>query len=203
MKQSWVKQHTLWLWLGLLVVVSALVAGVVLAAGRQPAVPREYGYFRIDLPEPSYSRYQGAQPYSFLLSNYAVVRPHGKPAERDWADIVYPAWHATVHCSYMPVKGNLKQLSDDAMEFVYKHTIKASAIPEQMYVNDEEKVYALLFDFEGNTATTMQFVVTDSVRHFFRGAVYFNNVPNADSIAPVASFIRQDMVTLIESFRWR
>ena len=192
-------------WYGIPCLLLALTAAVVVLVKlhHKPTVPREYGYFRIDLPEPAYTPYEADIPYSFLLSRYAQVRAHTKPEERNWVDIVYPAWNATVHCSYMPVRHNLKQLSDDAMEFAYKHTIKASAIPERMYVNEEERVYALLFDFEGNTATTMQFVVTDSVRHFFRGAVYFNAVPNSDSIAPVAAFVRQDMLTLIESFRWQ
>ena len=81
--------------------------------------------------------------------------------------------------------------------------VVAHAIPERAYTNEEAQVYGLTFDFAGNTATTMQFVLTDSVHHFFRGAVYFSAVPNEDSIAPVAAFVREDMLTLIESFRWR
>lgn len=172
----------------------------------KPSVPKEYGYFRIDLPEHTYTYYDGNQdgvpalPYSFLLSSSAEVHPHEGGAY--WIDILYPQWNAKVHCSYRPIQGNLKELSDDAMEFVYKHTIKASAIPERAYSNPEAGVYGLTFDFAGNTATTMQFVLTDSVKHFFRGAVYFSNVPNEDSIAPVAAFVREDMLNLIESFRW-
>lgn len=169
----------------------------------KPSVPREYGYYRIDLPEQTYTPYEEDEPYSFLLSREAKVVKRDKEDERYWIDIVYPKWNATIFCSYKPVNKNMKQLSDDAMEFVYKHTIKASAIPERVYENDEERVYGLVFDFEGNTATTMQFVLTDSVKHFFRGALYFNCIPNQDSIAPVADFIRQDILTLVESFRWQ
>jgi gliding motility-associated lipoprotein GldD len=186
------------------IIVSVLVLS---ASCTKPPIPKEYGYFRIDLPEHSYTYYQGNQdgvpalPYNFLLSDYAQVRTHD--GGRYWIDILYPQWNVNVHCSYRAIQGNLKELSDDAMEFVYKHTIKASAIPERAYSNPEADVYGLTFDFAGNTATTMQFVLTDSVQHFFRGAVYFSNVPNEDSIAPVAAFIREDMVNLIESFRWK
>ncbi len=178
----------------------------MMAGCGKPTMPKEYGYFRIDLPEHKYHSYSGdegdvpALPYSFLLSDYAEVKPHD--GGQYWIDIMYPQWKAKVHCSYRRVNGDLKALSDDAMEFVYKHTIKASAIPERAYSNPDERVYGLTFDFAGNTATTMQFVLTDSVRHFFRGAVYFSNIPNEDSIAPVAAFVREDMVTLIESFKW-
>lgn len=189
------------------ILLLTLVLTVMITGCGKPTMPKEYGYFRIDLPEPKYHAYSGNEenvpglPYSFLLSDYAEVKHHD--GGQYWIDILYPQWKAKVHCSYKRVNGDLKELSDDAMEFVYKHTIKASAIPERAYSNPEEKVYGLTFDFAGNTATTMQFVLTDSVRHFFRGAVYFSNVPNEDSIAPVAAFVREDMLTLIESFRWR
>jgi len=123
--------------------------------------------------------------------------------ENYWIDIRYPLQNAVVHCSYKPVRHNLRNLTDDAMEFVFSHAVKASAIPEKAYMHPEEHVYGLVFDLEGNTATPMQFFLTDSARHFFRGALYFNNIPNQDSLAPVSDFIREDMTVLIESFRWK
>jgi gliding motility-associated lipoprotein GldD len=56
---------------------------------------------------------------------------------------------------------------------------------------------------KGNTASNLQFTLTDSTRHFLRGALYFDNVPNKDSIAPIANYIRADMVRLMESFEWK
>ena len=171
---------------------------------RRVSVPKPYGYFRIDLPEhtyyyPSLSHY----PYTFLISQHATIRPVKRQGERYWLDITYPAYHATIHCSYKPVRSNLRVLTDDAAEFVFSHVIKASAIPEQVYEHPEEHVYGLWFDLEGNTATPLQFYLTDSTRHFFRAALYFNNIPNQDSLAPVTAFIREDMQTLIESFQWQ
>ena len=49
----------------------------------------------------------------------------------------------------------------------------------------------------------VQFFLTDSTQHFFRAALYYNNVPNADSLAPVNEVIRRDIHHLIESFRWQ
>ena len=108
-----------------------------------------------------------------------------------------------MYCSYLPVSGNLFELSEDARHIVYKHSIRADGIRESFYENPGERVYALLYDLEGNTASPLQFVVTDSQRHFFRAALYFNHVPNKDSIAPMMDYVRADMLRLIESFQWK
>lgn len=167
-------------------------------------VPREYGYYRIDLPEEhSYAPADlPAYPYSFSVSEQANLQPLQVNGERYWLDIEYPQWNAIIHCSYKPVRGNLRALIDDANEFVFSHAIKASSIPEHEYADPVHRVYGLTFELEGNTASSMQFFLTDSVRHFFRGSLYFNNIPNQDSIAPVANYIREDIVALVESFRW-
>ena len=92
---------------------------------------------------------------------------------------------------------------EDALEFVYKNVSHASSIPERDYMHPEEKVYGVLFDLEGNTASSCQFFLTDSTRHFFRGSVYCNCQPNADSLAPVYEYLKTDVIRLVESFKWR
>ncbi|MCC8172861.1 MAG: hypothetical protein LIO65_00175 [Odoribacter sp.] len=52
---------------------------------------------------------------------------------------------------------------------------------------------------EGNTASPAQFFVTDSVKHFLRGALYFNERPHNDSLAPVIDYLRKDIEVLMES----
>ena len=42
----------------------------------------------------------------------------------------------------------------------------ADAISEQLYVDKKHNVYSVLYDFEGETATSTQFYVTDSLNHF-------------------------------------
>ena len=61
----------------------------------------------------------------------------------------------------------------------------------------------MLYAIEGNAASAAQFFVTDSVRHFVRGSLYFNNVPNADSVAPVNAFIINDIRHLMETLEWK
>jgi hypothetical protein len=49
----------------------------------------------------------------------------------------------------------------------------------------------------------VQFVLTDSVNHFFRGALYFNTVPNQDSLAPVVEYVKEDIIHLVETMRFK
>lgn len=187
------------------IVIPCLMLAVACLAGcGQRYVPRPRGYFRIDLPQPTYKPYAPpASPYAFELSDQTQVRPRTGADEQFWIDILYPHLNAAVHCSYKPVQSNLRALSADAQNFVYKHATIASAIPEQGFDNPEQHVYGLLYELQGNTASPCQFYLTDSTHHFFRGAVYFNNAPNQDSLAPVINYIRNDVRHLMETFRWQ
>jgi len=182
--------------------ILSILALMLLSCSR-PVAPKPYGYYRISLPEHSYQLFeQNSYPYSFLYSSSATIQPVQYENERYWINIVYPTLNASIHCSYKPVRGNLRQLTDDAWEFVFNHAIKASAIPEHAYENPEARTYGVFCELKGNTASPMQFFLTDSTRHFFRGAVYFNCVPNQDSLAPVIEYMQEDVLNLIETLRW-
>ena len=60
----------------------------------------------------------------------------------------------------------------------------------------------MVYDYQGTTATALQFYLTDSANHFFRGALYFDTEVN-DSILPVSNFLQEDIKFLIESFQWK
>ncbi len=185
-----------------------LIVSVVLclASCGERYVPKPRGYYRIAIPDTAYSALSvqhATFPYSFDLSDHATIKPRTSQDEKYWIDIVYPAFQAYIHCTYYPVRNNLRELSDDAQNFVYKHAGKASAIPEQGFVNEEKRVYGVFYELVGNTASPYQFYVTDSTLHFFRGAVYFNCTPNQDSLAPVINYLQQDVRHLMETFQWQ
>ena len=191
-----------------------LLAGALLLAAcknDETSVPKPYGYHRIAVPDTAYMPFEdyllstaGCQPsgypYSFALSKNAVVQV--RDDEPYWINIYYPSFDATIHCSYKTVQRNLRELTNDALEFVYRNASFANAIPEREYAHPEERVYGVLFDLEGNTASSCQFFVTDSVRHFFRASVYCNCPPNADSLAPIYQYLRTDVVKMVETFKW-
>ena len=180
------------------------LALLLLPSCRQNYTPRPYGYFRVAIPPHAYTPMQDdALPFRFDRSDLAVVKP--RPAQGDglWIDLHYPLLNADIHCSYKPVNGNLRALSEDARRFVYAHSDRADDISERLYEHPDRHVYGLLYDLKGNVASPVQFTATDSLRHFFRGALYFNNVPNKDSIAPMLDYVRQDIIRLMESFEWK
>ena len=164
--------------------------------------PRPYGYYRITTPDTAYVDFNSSFPYTFALSRNAVVQPRTDVSEPYWINIYYPALDATIYCSYKPVQNNLRELTNDALEFVYRNASFATAIPEQEYAHPEASVYGVLFDLEGNTASSCQFFVTDSTHHFFRASVYCNCPPNADSLAPVYNYLRTDIIKMVETFEW-
>jgi len=166
-------------------------------------VPKPRGYFRIDLPPHQYQMLDTIFPYKFPYSQYAEFTIFNK--DSDWVNISYPKFKAVLHFSYKAInkKTNLRKLIDDSQAFVYKHTIKASAIDEQLFTDSIHSVYGLLFDIKGNAASNEQFYVTDSTRHFLRASLYFDVEPNYDSLAPVIAYIRQDLTVLIDSLEWK
>ena len=176
-----------------------------LASCTNVSSPKPYGYYRIAVPDTSYVDFDKSQissyPYSFALSTNAQVQERND--EPYWINIYYPCFDATIHCSYKPIRNNLRELTEDALDFVYRNSSFASAIPESDYIHPEAHVYGVLFDLEGNTASSCQFFLTDSTRHFFRASVYCNCPPNADSLAPVYNYLRTDIVKMIETFEWK
>ena len=203
-----------------------LFLGFALLSCSRPSQPLPYGYFRIDIPDYGYqSTDLPGYPYSFeyadiaridtRVDNAAAVAKTGE-GEDYWLDVVYPTLNARIHCSYKPINSQLStvnsqlsttstlaHLTDESIRMVFDHAIRADAIPEQGFSNPDEHVYGVYYDLEGNTASPVQFFLTDSTRHFFRAALYYNNIPNADSLAPVNDVLRRDIHHLIESFRWQ
>jgi gliding motility-associated lipoprotein GldD len=142
-------------------------------------------------------------PYKFDLPKNAKVVSRKVQGDNFWIDINYPGLNACIYCSYKPVNKNLIDLLEDTRKIVYKHSVKADGIGEKVFDHPEKNVHGILYDLQGNTASSVQFILTDSTRHFFRGALYFNNVPNKDSIAPMTKYIREDVVRIMESFEWK
>lgn len=166
--------------------------------------PKPKGYFRIDLPEKVYQKWDLNYPYTFEHPSLACVdKDQSQGAEQYWLNIQYPNYNATIHLSYKNVNHNLEEYLEDSRKMAYKHSIKADAIAEQAYLNPGKKVYGLIYRIKGNAASSIQFVATDSIQHFLRGALYFKVHPNQDSLAPVIQYIESDVVHLIESLEWK
>ena len=146
---------------------------------------------------------------SFEYPDYFAVNKDeyffdSKPIDPCWFDLQSTALNSQLHCSYIPIedRSHFDKLVQDAFKMTSKHNQKANYRKEQLIENKEEKVYGLLFEHEGPVASPLQFFVTDSTSNFFRGSLYFRSKVNPDSIAPVYTFVKDDVLKMIESFKW-
>ncbi len=173
-------------------------------------VGKKRGYFKIDFPAKAYQKFdQPGYPYTFEYPEYADIAKDttffdSKPESPWWINIDFPQFFARVYVSYKEIGRNkFDSLVNDAFQLSYKqHTYKASAIEDSVMVTPND-IHGVYFTLAGNTATANQFFLTDSVKHFLRGALYFSATPNEDSISVVNDFLKKDLFHLINTLKWR
>ncbi|OFY67049.1 MAG: hypothetical protein A2V64_13670 [Bacteroidetes bacterium RBG_13_43_22] len=188
-----------------------ITSAMILTGCREVPVPKPKGYFRIDLPEKEYIvfndtiRQDDYLPLSFEYPVYGIISfDENVNPEPGWFNVDFPPFKARIYLTYKGINNDLDELMEQTYRMnVKNHISKADAISEQVFSDPENKVYGILYDLKGNTATAVQFFVTDSVNHFFRGSLYFLSEPNPDSIAPVNQFFRDDIIHMIETLRWK
>ena len=177
---------------------------LMVACGDTP-VPKPRGYFRISLPEKSYTSFDTNFPYAFEYPEYAEITPDPyAPGEPYWINVNFPEFKGQLHLSYKIVDDtNLMDYMEDSRKFVIKHIPKASAINDSLIYDMDRDLYGIFYEIRGTgAASPFQFFVTDSTSHFVRGALYFTVRPNNDSLAPVIDFLKKDIEHLLHTFHW-
>lgn len=171
--------------------------------------PKVTGYPAIALPKKVYlSDAVNGLPYAFDIPTYAVLDKNVAPTGQDqqnlgWMNLKFPSLNATLYISYKAVqKDKLDVLVRDAYNFANNHSNKASFIEDSAFENPIG-LQGVFFHLGGDVASPYQFFITDSSRHFLRGALYFDTTPNADSLAPVIDFLYQDLKQLVQTFHWK
>ncbi len=171
---------------------------------------KKKGYYKIDLPEHEYQKFdQPGYPFTFEYPVYAsVIRDttffEDSTENPYWFNIDFPRFAGRIYISYKEIgkKNNFDKLVSDAFNMTFKHTTRATAIRDSPMVTDSG-LTGVFFSVAGNTATARQFFITDTTRHFLRGALYFDATPNEDSLMIVNRFLQEDMKHLINTLRWR
>lgn len=184
--------------------VAKLILVLVLLLGvgcKEDARPKPKAFLALEYPEPKYRSLDIGCPYTFEKNDLAEVSP-SRNRVPCWINLEYESMDATVFLTYQPVKENLDSLLVDAQQLPLQHTIKADAIEGDIYTNPKHRTYGMLYEVEGDAASQAQFYLTDSIRHFITGSVYFNRKPNFDSIVPAADYLKKDIKHLMESLRW-
>jgi gliding motility-associated lipoprotein GldD len=180
---------------------------VLVACQNTDYTPKPRGYYRIEFPSRVYQKVEiSGCPFYFESPVYGHLQDdHSRNAKPCWKNLDFPQFNARLHMSYSPINKNISlgALTEDARTFAFKHTAKATAIDQNQIDIAVHDVYGLEYDIKGNTASNYQFYVTDSAKHYVRGALYFNEKPNMDSIQPVLDFLKEDMRYIISTLRWR
>jgi len=207
-----------------------LLALLVSCGSSDGYTPKPKGYMRVNLPEHKYwlvdtlrhpdtpyrigdsilvlshDKPYHLYPFIFEASQYAEVAEKDAPAGVTWIDVKYPQWNGFIFLTYKRLikPGDLNAEVDTSYQLLSKHFGFSSGIDERQFVNEDAHVYATTYRLTGqNVASTFQFWATDSVRHFLRGSLYIDCVPNNDSLAPVLEYLQGDVEHIVESLRWR
>lgn len=190
--------------------MAVMILLLTLSGCRDVPVPRPRGYFRIDFPAKEYISSESNPighkiPFLTEYPLYGKLTPgDGSTGKQGWYNIELPDFKAKIYLTYKEVKNDLPSLIEQTYTMnVKNHISKADAINEEIISNSSSNVYGILYDLKGNTASAVQFYVTDSLKHYLRGSLYFNVEPNADSLATVVEFLRKDIVHMIETLKWK
>ncbi|MEO9475433.1 MAG: gliding motility lipoprotein GldD [Cyclobacteriaceae bacterium] len=171
----------------------------------QDYLPRPKGYNRIELPPHEYVSLPDTMPYSFELSKHSVLKKNKSwITERYWVDIQYPDMGANVQITYKPIMNKdslIRGYYSDSYRLTAQHNVKAYAIDE-MIMELPNGDYASVSNLEGEIPTPLQFHVSDSSKHFLRGALYFETATKNDSLAPVISYLKADVIHMLQSLKW-
>ena len=190
--------------LNLKYIVLALIT--LSACGKADYLPKPKGYNRIDLPPHEYQALPDSFPYSFEFSRHVQIkRDSSWLAERYWIHLYYPLMDADVQITYKPIR-NLDSLLQgyyhDAYKLTSQHNIKAYSI-EELIMELPNGNWASVSELEGEVPSQYQFHVSDSTRHFLRGALYFKTATQNDSLKPVIDYLKQDIRHLLFTLKWK
>jgi gliding motility-associated lipoprotein GldD len=194
------------------VIIAAVLFLAACGGNNYDYSPKPRGYFRIKFPEKQYQDYNSAYPFTFKYPVYATIEKDTQsrlaPSLLNMNQLLnmqFKQFNATLHLSYETItsKQVFNLLVEDARKLAFKNTVKSTGIDQGTIAIPGHKVWGIYYTIDGNAASSAQFFITDSTKHYMRGALYFNNEPRLDSIQPVLDFIKKDVAVMIESFRWK
>lgn len=143
--------------------------------------------------------------FSFLYAGDSSVNSLvAEDKSEKWFNIHYPQFNATIFCTYIPLKDhNLSKILEESYQLAYSHVSMAQGIQQTQFIDSIRHAYGLIYDIKGTVASPIQFYVTDNTSNFLRGSLYFDDIVKPDSVASIVSSLREDIVHIIESVKWK
>ncbi len=191
----------------LLRLLAWLAFPLMIACGsHQEYSPKPKGFNRIELPAHTYQPLKENHPYTFEYSRSAVIQPDTfGQAEPHWIIVYYPELDARIQLTYKPLNGNMQKLTqhvNDAFKLASKHHVKADAQEEKLIRLPGGK-QAVVIELSGEVPSHYQFYLTDTSRHYLRGALYLMEPTLNDSLTPVVDFMKEECRHLLETLNWK
>jgi gliding motility-associated lipoprotein GldD len=190
-------------------VLTLIILGTWLGAcksSNQEYSPKPRGFNRIDLPPHTYQTLPNEHPYSFEYSKEAIIQIDSfKNAEPHWIIVYYPKLNTRIQFTYKIVNNDLSRLQNmmgDAAKLAFNHDKKAYSITDKLLITKSGKK-AVIFELEGEVPSPYQFFVTDSTKHYLRGAVYLMTATKNDSLKPIIDYMKIDSRHILESLKWQ
>jgi len=191
--------------IALIIGASSLLSG----CSEDEFYPKPRAYHRVELIKPNYQSFPKDCGFTFQYNQSMAELDYLRISKENredncWFNLRYPKLNARVHFSYFDdtVKDSLRFYTETSRKLAIKHMEKAKDIKEDLVYSPEDDLYGLTFDFEGSTAASFQFFLTDSVNHYLHGSLYFESTPNPDSLFPMEAYIKNDLYRIIETFQW-
>ena len=184
-------------------IILSYFATSFISCGGDSYTPKPKGYFRVELPKKEYETTNIDCPFTFEKPMYSKIKVDQSNQNLCWFNLEFNTLLASIYFSYKPINNDLEIFLEDSRNLAFKHSVKATDIEQIIISNPENNVYGLVYDIKGDAASEYQFHLTDSTHHFLRGSLYFNTVPNQDSIQPVLDFVKEDINHIISSFKWK
>ncbi len=188
------------LFCGLFILVCAMGIGSCKRQSQASYTPKPDGYFRID-PYPEEYRRVSIRELSIEITEQAetILTNDSTQADVQWLNVRFPRYRATIYCSLHPLRNNLERLNAESRELVYRQSIHPDWVQAVAYADTVRHIYATFYDLTAESATPLQFVVTDSTRYLLRGALYYDAQGRSDSLAPDIDDLSNHIFHLIES----
>lgn len=186
--------------------ICLLIISSILWSCQSDYMPKPKGHNRLDLPDHTYQSLPDSFPFQFDYAQSAqILKDSSWLAERYWIQIYYPELMANVQITYKDLtdeENDLRELLNDAYKLTTHHQIKAYSIEETILQTPLGKT-AVVAELQGEVPSQFQFYLTDSTYHFLRGALYYRTSSKNDSLAPSIEFVKQDIIHLINTLRWK
>jgi len=173
----------------------------IISCKEKISVPKPKAFLDLKYPEPYYDNDYNLF-FSYDLNSLANAESVFKNEDKFVFKLNYNVINASLYLNYTKINYDLKELISQTNFNLNNHAKVATQASKQDFLDENRKVYGTIYELIGSVASPTHFYVTDSVKNFLAGSLYFKTKPNYDSLLPAIYYVKNDIIRLIESLKW-